>query len=74
MTHTLTSADAVPVRKPDMLASMAARTCCTDAHWVWLHHDDLMVRVKCVADPQYAATILQYMPLGRYIATGAWPS
>lgn len=74
MTHTPTSADAVPAPLQHYpLARAAAGVCCTDAHWVYLHHNDLMVRAKCAADPQYAATIQQYLPLGGYIATGVQP-
>lgn len=74
MTHTPTSADAVPVRKPDMLASMAISTCLTDARWCYRNRNDIEVNAKRASDPAYAETFDRYLPLGGYIETGAWPS
>lgn len=49
-----------------------AMRCCIDARWVWQHHKDAMTVAYAEGRPEYAATIAQYLPLGRWLETGVW--
>jgi hypothetical protein len=52
---------------------MAIRTCCGEAHNVYLRRNHAATVAYAEANPDYATVMEQYMPLGRYIATGVWP-
>lgn len=64
--------EGVRIVRPNPLALAAMRSCCHDAQWVWMNQLHPEVVAKRAADPVYAATIKQYLPLGRYIVTGVW--
>jgi hypothetical protein len=52
---------------------MAIRTCCGEAHNVYLRRNNIATQAYAESNLEYAAVMAQYMPLGRYIATGVWP-
>jgi len=55
------------------MTTLGMRACLHDARWAYEHHNDPAVLAYAAKNPEYRDTVIAYVQLGAWLATGVSP-